>query len=93
MPEDLLEQLANVEVPPPPKDIDRRVHQRLNGLLLLGQLGDLLFRGLPFVLTCFAEAVIGAVSYSLSGRFPSVRKVPPDEDAAGDGQDDVGFEL
>ncbi len=88
MPEDLLQQLANVEVPPAPKDIDRRVHRRLNGLLLWGHLGDLLLRGLPFALACFAEAVIGLLSYSLSGRFPSGREVPPDENAADDGQDD-----
>lgn len=66
----LLERLAESEVPPLPADFDRSVHQRLNQALLVGQFVELFFRTLPYALAHFALGVLGAVAFTLSGRFP-----------------------
>ena len=50
---DLLERLAEVEVPPPPQELDRNVHQRVNKLLLIAHLGDLALRGLLYAFMQF----------------------------------------
>ena len=73
MPSDLLEQLADTEVPPLPVDFRRRVHRRLNHRLLAVHLGDLLVRGLPFAITSFAQALFGLIHYSASGQYPTDR--------------------
>lgn len=67
---DLLERLAESEVPPLPADFDRSVHQRLNQALLVGQFVEMFFRTLPYALAHFALGVLGAVTFTLSGRFP-----------------------
>ena len=68
---DLLERLAESEVPPLPADFDRSVHQRLNQALLVGQFVELFFRTLPYALAHFALGVLGAVIFTLSGQFPA----------------------
>lgn len=67
---DILERLAESDVPPLPADFDRSVHQRLNQVLLVGQFVDLVFRTLPYALGHFARGLLGAVIFTLSGQFP-----------------------
>jgi hypothetical protein len=68
---DLLEQLAEVPVPPPPPQpvFDRSLHERINNRLLLGQVLDLCIRGFGFGLWHFARATLGAVRYTLTGKY------------------------
>ena len=74
MANDLLTRLADTPVPPPPVEFDRQVHRRLNSWLVVGQLTDLFFRGLPFVFLHFARAMVGAVFFSLTGRYETRNK-------------------
>ncbi len=71
MPRNLLNQLADVEVPPVPKNLDDHLHQRLNHWLLLGQLSDLALRFIPGAMFHVARAMIGLIVYTITGRYPS----------------------
>ena len=71
---DLWEQLADAPVPPPPEKFDRGVHERINAQLLVGQVADFLFRCLPFAMWHFGRGLLGAVLFTLSGKFPIERK-------------------
>lgn len=73
MNQDLLEQLADTTVPPPPADFDRAVHLRLNRTLIVGQVIELMCLVLPFALVEFARAVAAAAVYTLSGRYPTTK--------------------
>ena len=70
----LLEQLAELEVPPPPAKFDAQLHDRVNRTLLREQLVDLFVRGLPWAALHFLRAVLGALSYTLTGRYEPVEK-------------------
>jgi len=70
MPQDVLEQLAELEVPSKPVDLQRDVHKRLNARLLSLHLAELALRALPYAFVCFSEALAGLVSYSATGRYP-----------------------
>lgn len=70
---DILDRLAEREVPPLPANFDRSVHQRLNQVLLVGQVAELLFRTLPYALGHFGQGLLGAVVFTLSGQFPVSR--------------------
>ena len=71
---DLFQSLADTPVPPPPAEFDRQVHRRLNSWLVLGQLTDLAFRGLPYVFLHFARAMVGAVLFTVTGRYETRHK-------------------
>ena len=64
----LLDQLSQQPVPPPPTDFGRRVHRRLNGWLLFGQLADFALRGIPYAALHFTRALIASVLFTLTGR-------------------------
>ncbi len=70
MPQNILEQLAELEVPSTPVDLQRGVHERLNVRLLSLHLADLALRALPYAFVCFSEALAGLVVFSVTGRFP-----------------------
>jgi hypothetical protein len=70
MPQDVLEQLAELEVPSKPVDLQRDVHKRLNVRLLSLHLVDVALRALPYAFVCFSEALAGLVSFSATGRYP-----------------------
>jgi hypothetical protein len=72
--DELLTQWAEHDVPPVPKQFDQRVHSRVNRVLLVTQVLDLLVRGFPYAIGHFAQAVGGLVFLTLSGRFPEARK-------------------
>lgn len=76
---DLFEQLAEWEVPPPPVEFDRQLHQRLNRTLVAMQVLDLIVRALPWALWHFGRALVGAVVFSLRGKYlqPPDKNRPP----------------
>ena len=65
----LLEQLADLEVPPPPAQFDAQLHDRVNRSLLRAHLVDLALRGFPWALAHFGRAVIGLIAFTLTGRY------------------------
>ncbi len=65
---DILEQLAEVEVAPPPPEFDRQLHQRLNQSLTAQHLIDFVVGALPWALVHFARAVLGAIALTVSGK-------------------------
>ena len=71
--QNLLEELTRAEVPPPPVDMRRGVHERLNQWLTTGQLIEVVVHAFAYAAYHFAPAVVGAVVYSLSGKFPEPR--------------------
>ena len=70
----LLERLAELEVPPPPVQFDTQLHERVNRSLVRAQLVDLLVRGFPWAMLHFARAVVGLIAYTLTGRYESNSK-------------------
>lgn len=64
----LLDQLSQQPVPPPPSDFGRRVHRRLNDWLLFGQLTDFAVRGLLYAALHFFRALIAGVIFTVTGR-------------------------
>lgn len=65
----LLDQLTQTEVPPPPADIDRQVHRRLNQWLLVAQTADLVVRAFGYAAVHLISAIIGAVQLTLTGSY------------------------
>lgn len=64
-----LDQLAEWEVPPTPAHFDERLHERVNHWLIALQLIDFAVRAVPWALGHFAQALGGALRYSLTGHF------------------------
>ena len=64
----LLEQLADSEVPPPPAELDQRVHQQLNKSLVLLWILEFGVRGTLFAIVHFVHAVVHFVLFSITGR-------------------------
>jgi len=73
MANDFLERLATLEVPAPPAEFDRRLHQRLNRWLLAQQLLDFALRALPCTLLRMVQALGALVWFTLTGRFADRR--------------------
>jgi hypothetical protein len=70
MPIDLFDQLAASEVPPPPTEFERRVHDRLNRALLIQQLADFAVGAVPWVIFHSCGAIWGMIHYTVFGRYP-----------------------
>ena len=73
--DDLFEQLACPEVPPPPANFERRVHLRLNKYLAALHVVEFALRAVPYALGHFAKAVVGLARYTFTGRH-SVDRSP-----------------
>ena len=73
---DLFEQLGDLEVPPPPEaqEFDRKLHDRVNHALVVGQVVDLGARGMPFAAVHFSRALVGLFAVTLTGRYDSKPK-------------------
>jgi hypothetical protein len=71
---DLLEQLAEFEVPPVPREFDTRLQERVNRGLLVGQAFELVLKAIPYTVLHFAGAVWGLVLYSVTGRYGHERR-------------------
>ena len=72
MPTDFLEQLAEIDVPPPPAEFDRNLHQRLNHSIVVQQILDLGLYILPGAAMEFSRAVMGMLTLTVAGKFPSI---------------------
>jgi hypothetical protein len=70
----LFEQLADLEVPPPPIQFDEQLHDRVNRSLITWQLVDLAVNGLPWVLLHFGRAFVGLISSTITGRYEPISK-------------------
>jgi hypothetical protein len=73
----LAQQLTVLDVPEPPPSLDQHVRQRLNRLLLINHLLDLLLGALPRVFITLVNPLTHLIEYTLTGRF---RRTPPSED-------------
>lgn len=73
----LFERLAEMDVPPPPAQFDAQLHDRVNRSLVTWQLVDLLVRGMPWALGHFAQAMVGCVAFTLTGRYETKTKNGP----------------
>jgi hypothetical protein len=71
---DLLEQLAEYDVPPVPGEFDVRLHERVNRGLLVGQAFELVLKAIPYTALHLAGAVWGLVLYSVTGRYGHERR-------------------
>jgi hypothetical protein len=67
MSDQILQQLADAELPACPEQLGRRVHRRLNDWLVWGQVVDLVLRGIPFTVFHFGKAVVWWGLMTLSG--------------------------
>ena len=65
----LFDRLADLEVPPPPPQFDKQLHERVNRSLVVSQMVDLAVRGLPWAMLHFARAFVGFVAFTLTGRY------------------------
>lgn len=65
----LLEQLAQQQVPAPPVKLRRNVQDRMNATLFALQIVDVALRVLPFALMHLAQAVAGLLCYTLTGDY------------------------
>jgi len=70
----LLEQLAELEVPPPPPQFDAQLHENVNRALLATQIVDLFVSALPWALLQFGQAFLGFVSFTVTGKYPPKSK-------------------
>ena len=74
MPQNLLEQLGQQQVPAPPVKLRRELRERMNTTLIALHLADFVLRGLPFAVMHFAQALGGLLAYTLTGTYePRVR--------------------
>jgi hypothetical protein len=71
---DLLEQLAQLDVPPVPTEFDVRLHERVNRGLLAGQTAEFVLKAIPYTVLHLAGAVWGLVVYTLTGRYGHQRR-------------------
>lgn len=69
MPSDLLQALANDDVPDRPHQLAHQVHQRLNPLLVTLHLAEFVLQTLPYAFFHFSRALLGACLFSLTGEF------------------------
>jgi hypothetical protein len=66
---DLFEQLAQSEVPPPPVEFDRQLHERVNRSLLAMHVADLLIGAMPWAILQLLSALGGFLRLTISGSF------------------------
>jgi hypothetical protein len=69
----LFEQLAQSEIPPPPPEFDRQLHERVNRTLIVTQLIDLALSAMPWAMLQLGRALLGIVTFSLTGHYGSKR--------------------
>jgi hypothetical protein len=70
----LLEQLAELEIPPPPAEFDAQLHDKVNRSLLLTQLVELVAAAMPWAFLHFGRAAIGFVLFTVTGRYETKSK-------------------
>ena len=71
---DLLDQLAEYQVPPVPTEFDARLHERVNRGLLVAMAAEFVLKAIPFTALHLAGAVWGLVRMTLTGRYGHERR-------------------
>jgi len=71
---DLLDRLAQTEVPPPPATFDSQLHDKVNRSLVITQFVDLFVAGLPWAILQFSRALLGFVAFTVTGRYDGKSK-------------------
>lgn len=68
---DLFDRLAELEVPPQPdtETFDRQLHERVNRWLVIGQVVDLVFGGIPWALAHFLRSLVVFATFTATGRY------------------------
>ena len=66
---DFLEQLADLEVPPPPSQFGQQLHERMNRGLLAVQIVELLALVFPVAMFELGRALAALVRFTLSGKY------------------------
>ncbi len=69
MTDDLLEQLAQAEVPPVPAKLTHDVHDSVNRTLLVAHLVDLALNGVSYACGAFAKGVIHLIVMTTTGKL------------------------
>lgn len=85
----LLDQLAESQVPPPPEKFDEGLHDRLNEALTTSHLVTFVLRSVPYVLGHLLPAVGFLVQFTFTGEFNQrPERAAPDDDSNSDTSDD-----
>ena len=71
--DDPLEKLALLEVPEPPAEFDRQLHERLNQRLIVQHVADLVLRVMPWAIFELGRAAVELFGFTLTGRFDDER--------------------
>ncbi len=66
---DVLEQLADLEIREPPRNFNRRLHQRVNRALLAQHLFDFFTGGIAWAACHFLRAAFGWLLFTVTGRY------------------------
>ena len=66
---DFLDQLADLEVREPPREFNRRLHERLNRTLMVQHVIDFFVGAAAWAVGQFFLAVVGWLRFTLTGRF------------------------
>jgi hypothetical protein len=74
---DLFEQLAQSDVPPPPPQFNRQLHDRVNRSLVASQLADLALGALPWAIGHMLRALGGFFCLTVTGKFTTGDKKKP----------------
>jgi len=69
MADNFLDQLSEIDVPPPPVEFDSQLHDRVNQSLLSVQLVELLVQVMPMAMLEMTRAFTGWVMFTLTGRY------------------------
>jgi hypothetical protein len=72
----ILDQLADEELPEVPSELDANLHHQINNLLFGQQVLELIFCGIPYVFFYLLHAITAAAYFSLSGRYPKTGEDP-----------------
>jgi hypothetical protein len=80
MAHDVFEQLAESDVPPPPPQFNRQLHERVNRSLAMTQITDLALGAFPWALGQMLRALGGFVCLTVTGKFPTSRGNNPERD-------------
>jgi hypothetical protein len=71
---DFLDQLADMEVPPPPAEFGQELHQRMNRGLVIVQLVELVAIVFPTAVLELGRALGGLVRFTASGKYDLSKK-------------------
>jgi hypothetical protein len=67
----LLDQLAELDVPPPPAAFDAELHDKVNRAIVTTQIADLVVSALPYAIAEFFRALVGLAIFTVTGRYDS----------------------